>query len=415
MKNKIVVVGGGASGIMAAICAKEEKNEVILLEKNDRIGKKILATGNGKCNLGNQYLSADCYYCADRERLSKILKQYGTKETVSFFEQLGLMIRNKNGYLYPYCEQASAVLDVLRMELTRKKVQIQCNTQIISCTFQSRTDRFELLDSEGKSYQADRVILSCGGPASLKNGGRDGFLIAEKLGVQVTELVPGLVQLRTAEPQQKSIAGVRCQAKLSLLIDGNVVRTEQGEVQFTEYGLSGIPVFQISRIAAYGILERKKVTVSIDFMPEQTEKQLKEKIQMLCKTRKKEPMENLQTGMLHKKLNIFLLHKCGLKPGDLTETLTEKSRNELVHQYKNCKMEIIGTNPFVNAQVCAGGIPFHEVHEDLESIRQKGLYFTGELLDVDGICGGYNLHWAFASGMIAGYAAKGNRGHAESK
>lgn len=398
--------------MMAAICAKEERNEVVLVEKNERIGKKILATGNGKCNLGNKNLKTDCYYCEDKERLSKILHRFGTEESLSFFNQLGLMIREKNGYLYPYCEQASAVLDVFRMELARKNIKTICNTLIRSCTFDKKREQFVLSDDMGNYYQADRVIVSCGSPASLKTGGRDGICIAESFGIPVKMLVPGLVQLRTKETKQKSIAGVRCQARITLLIGGREAGMELGELQFTEYGISGIPVFQLSRMAAYGLMDHKEVKVKIDFLPEYTKEELMQMLGMLVKNRKTESLENLQTGILHKKLNLFLLHQCGLNQQDPAGVLNSQKIHELVHYYKNFEMVITQTNPFQNAQVCAGGIPLSEVTDNFEAIRQRGLYFTGELLDVDGICGGYNLHWAFATGFIAGHAAKGNRTYA---
>lgn len=407
--KRIIVIGGGASGMVAAIHAIEEKNQVLILEKNDRIGKKILATGNGKCNLGNLFLKESCYYCEDKERLRSILEQYGTEDSVAFFEALGLMIREKNGYLYPYCEQASAVLDVLRMELARRGVTIQCGVQIVSCDYQKEKSSFRLRDRNGNIYTGDRVIVACGGPASLKNGGMDGYQIAKSFDIKTRELVPGLVQLRTGEKLQKEIAGVRCQAAISLCLDGKAVRKERGELQFTEYGISGIPVFQMSRVAAYGIQEHKRVTVKIDFMPEYTEQEVETRIWQMWQLRQQNRYEDFQTGLLHKKLNLFFLHKCGWKPGETLGNANEHGVQKLLHYYKAYEVPIVGTNPFFNAQICAGGIALEELNESFEAKKQAGLYFTGELIDVDGICGGYNLHWAFATGTIAGRAAKGKK------
>lgn len=411
--KRIIVIGGGASGMVAAIHAKEEKNQVLILEKNDRIGKKILATGNGKCNLGNLFLEESCYYCEDKERLRNILEKYGTEDSVAFFEALGLMVREKNGYLYPYCEQAAAVLDVLRMELARRGVDIQCGVQIVSCIYQKEKNIFRLQDLNGNTYTGDRVIVACGGPASLKNSGMDGYRIAKSFGIKMRELVPGLVQLRTGEKQQKEIAGVRCQAALTLCLDGKEVRKERGELQFTEYGISGIPVFQMSRIAAYGIRDCKRVMVKIDFMPEYTEREVETRIRQVWRLRQQNHYEDFQTGLLHKKLNLFFLHKCGWKPGETLGNVCEHSIQKLLHYYKGYEVPIVGTNPFFNAQICAGGIALEELNENFEAKKQEGLYFTGELIDVDGICGGYNLHWAFATGTIAGCAAKGREWHAE--
>lgn len=405
--KRIIVIGGGASGMVAAIHAKEKINEVLILEKNERIGKKILATGNGKCNLGNQRLQEECYYCKNPERLRMVLQQYGTEESIEFFQKIGVLVREKNGYLYPYSEQASTVLDALRMEMERQGIKVQCETQIVSVEFQKKKNQYVLHDAQGQRYETDVVIVACGGPASLKNGGMDGFHIAKQLGLPVSGLVPGLVQLKTNEAMQKSIAGVRCQARAILFIGNEPVRTEQGEVQFTDYGISGIPVFQLSRLAAYGLQEKKKVVVQMDFFPDYTEAELNEKLEHQIEIRKNSTLEELQTGLLHKKLNVFFLHKCNLRPGDSAGKLNQAKRKELAHCYKKCEFEITGTNSFQNAQVCAGGVLLEKLTENFEVREHPGVFFVGELLDVDGICGGYNLHWAFATGTIAGKCAKG--------
>lgn len=403
--KKIIVIGGGASGMVAAIHAKESDNEVLLLEKNDRIGKKILATGNGKCNLGNRNLKRECYYTGDPEFVDRVLKQYDTSGTISFFESIGLKIRDKNGYLYPYSEQAAAVLDVLRMELARRQVKIKCDTRIIRCRKELRKG-YRLEAQDGTVYYADAVILACGTPASLKKEGRDGYMMAKELGLPVTDLVPGLVQLRTKDPMQKAMAGVRCQMRLQLWIDDALSATEQGELQLTEYGISGIPVFQISRIAAYALKKHQKVSVHIDFAPDYTQEELLGYLYRQRKMRREQTAEELQTGLLHKKLNQVFLKQCGIKASMKNAEINDRMLKKLAVLYKCYEMEIAEVNPLEQAQVCAGGIPLYVLNEHMEVIRHKGFFITGELLDVDGICGGYNLHWAFATGTIAGKAAK---------
>lgn len=404
--KKIIVVGGGASGMMAAIHAASAQTQVLLLEKNDRVGKKLLMTGNGKCNLGNRRLEASCYYSQRPEFVEAVLARFDTRSSVSFWESAGLMLRERNGGLYPYSEQASAVLDVLRMELERRGVIVQCDTRICKCTG-DKGNGFWLEAQDGTRYHGDAVIMACGGPAALKKDGKDGYIMARQLGLPVSELVPGLVQLRTEDPSQKAMAGVRCQAVVKLLINGRCEAKEQGELQLTDYGVSGIPVFQLSRVAAHALAGHQDVRVLIDFAPEYTQEEL---FVHLCRQRKLrlgQTAENLQTGLLNKKLNLVFLNKCGIKGSVPNREIGEDTLQKLAALYKMYERKVTSANPFEQAQVCAGGIDPSVLNENMEVKGKKGLYFTGELLDVDGICGGYNLHWAFATGMIAGKAARG--------
>lgn len=405
--DKIYIAGGGASGMVAAIQAKTKDNEVILLEKNDRVGKKILATGNGKCNLGNENLSTDCYYSKNRSFVEQVLKRYDTESTVSFFASLGLKVRSRNGYLYPYSEQASAVLDVLRMELERRRIRVETGVQITECVPSGKKRRYLLKASDGRSYEADRVILACGGAASLKEGGMDGYIILQKLGLKTYPFVPGLVQLRTDDQERKAMSGVRCQASLRLFVDETLQGREQGELQLTDYGISGIPVFQLSRIAAYALRECKSVTMQIDFAQEYSYDEIMTYLLEQQKVRKEQNVDELLTGFLNKKLNLVFLKKCRITGNRTMESLQKKEIGLLAGLYKNYEVHITDTNPFLNAQVCAGGLSIEEVDGQMQVKKYPGLFVTGELLDVDGICGGYNLHWAFATGTIAGKAIRG--------
>lgn len=403
--KRIRIIGGGASGMMAAIHAKTKENDVVILEKNDRIGKKILVTGNGKCNLGNEHLDAGCYYSRNRDFVESVLKQYDTEATVSFFESIGLKIRSKNGYLYPYSEQASTVLDVLRMELERRGVKIECGVQITECVPSKRG--YLLKDQNGKKYEADQVVLACGGPASLKDGGMDGYLMMKNLGLNAYPLVPGLVQLRTAGNDQKGMAGVRCQACIRLFVDREEKAEERGELQLTDYGISGIPVFQLSRIAAYALKDQRQVSVHIDFAPDTSLREIEDFLFKQQKLRGERTTEDLLTGLLNKKLNAVLLRKCQIRGNRPNQSLTREEIRQLAGLLKDYEMMITAVNPFFNAQVCAGGLALEELDEHMQIRRFPGLYMTGELLDADGICGGYNLHWAFATGTIAGKAIRG--------
>lgn len=406
---RVAVIGAGASGMTAAIAAAECGAEVTIYEKNDRVGKKILATGNGKCNLGNLDFSMDRYYCQDREKLNKIFRVFSVWDTVAFFENCGLMIRDRNGYLYPYSEQASSVLDILRMQLRRSGVKTVLETEITGVTYSGEKEEFELTDALGKSSQFQRVIVACGGPASLKKSeGMNSFEIAQSFGHRINPIVPGLVQLKSDESFIKALGGVRCQAQVQLWIDGHQADLESGEVQFTEYGVSGIPVFQMSRQAAYALDAHKDVRLQIDLFPEQEEHAFFYMSRLRYEAQKDKALEDYLVGTANKKINMVMLKLAGLKPEMKAETAGFERIWELMKQYRALKIHIQDVNTMENAQVCAGGIDFSQVSTELESAFVKGLFFAGEILDVDGKCGGYNLQWAWTSGYVAGRNAAGS-------
>lgn len=458
MGNTVGIVGGGAAGMMAAIAAARGGAKVTLLEGNDRLGKKILSTGNGKCNLGNERLGIEDYYTGCPDLLEKLLGQFGTADTISFFQGIGLMVKSRNGYLYPACEQAAAVLDVLRYEVRAAGVEVATDFKAESIRLGRRARQFNVQGREGgRSF--DRVILACGGKAVPKTGSDgSGYRLAEGLGHSLVPTVPALVQLRCREDCLKAVAGVRADAELSVCWQGKCISRERGELQLTEYGISGIPVFQLSRTVNYILLGKnpgeagrggegdaslrhpdnatdqtaaggcasarrgekrrqgnkpkepgREVEVVIDFLPDYTYSDFA----AMCAGRRllqgQRTVEEFFTGMLHKKLMTLFIKLAGLKA---TESVGEADERKLAKVFALCRhwsVHVVGSNPYDSAQVCAGGVPLDEVTEELESRLVPGLYFAGELLDVDGRCGGYNLQWAWCSGFIAGCGAAGCR------
>lgn len=409
-QTRIAIIGAGASGMTAAITAARNGADVTLFEKNDRVGKKILATGNGKCNLSNLEFGVEHYYCADKDKLDKLFTIFPVCEAISFFESIGLMIKNKNGYLYPYSEQASSVLDVLRMELERCGVRTVTATEIVDAAYCEENKIFRLKDREGRSYCFNRVIIACGSPASLKKGeGLKGYELAKHFGHKINSTVPGLVQLRSDDNFIKALAGVRCQAELKLMIDGQEAVKETGELQFTEYGISGIPVFQMSRIAAYALREKKSVTVLVNFLPDLEQEVFACVSRLRYEAQPDKTLEDYLTGTLNKKINMVMIKLAGLKPGIKAGDAGWKKIWQMMQMYRSFVIHISKVNSMENAQICAGGVDFGEVSARLESELVRGLYFAGEVLDVDGKCGGYNLQWAWTSGYVAGlYAAGGD-------
>lgn len=404
-RMKIAVIGGGAAGMTSAIVAARHGAEVVLYEKNDRVGKKLLATGNGRCNLSNTEFSTDCYYCSDKEKLQKVFESFSLWDTVSFFESMGLMVKEKNKGLYPYSEQASAVLDVLRTELAYSKAHVITGAEVNKV--EKREKIGFVIQEEGREEIFDKLILAPGSQASLKGTGKSGYHIAKNFGHKINPLVPGLVQLKSDESFCKALGGVRCNAKLTLLIDGKVKTEETGEVQFTDYGISGIPVFQFSRQAAYAHKEKKEIHVLADFFPEQDDKTFTFAMKLRYESLKNRTLEEFLTGTVNKKIGRVLIKRYGLKPEMRVEEAGQQKVLELMGTGRNFSIHISGVNPMENAQICAGGIDFSQIDDQMESALVPGLYFAGEIVDVDGKCGGYNLQWAWSSGYVAGRSAAG--------
>lgn len=401
---KVGIIGGGAAGMMAAITAAGEGAEVTLLERGERVGKKILSTGNGKCNLGNLYLDMSMYYSCDKEFLERALAKFDTSDTIHFFTGLGLLLKNKNGYLYPACEQASAVLDVLRTEIKTLGVSVITDTKINQIC---RENDGMLRVSDGKSeWLFDRVIIACGSKAAPKTGSDgSGYKLAKQLGHTLVPTVPALVQLKCREEYMKAVSGVRAEGTIGVFQRDERIAIENGEIQFTDYGISGIPVFQISRVVNYILREQGEAEVVLNLLPDYDEESFEQMITGRKLLQTGRTVEEFFTGVLNKKLMTLFIKMAGLKPNISVEETEDEKLRQVYQLCRNWKMHINGSNPYDNAQVCAGGVPLSEITEKMESEKIPGVYFAGEILDVDGKCGGYNLQWAWTSGYLAGKAA----------
>ncbi len=410
MSVKAAVIGGGASGMMAALTAAAGGCQVTLYEKNERVGKKILATGNGKCNLSNMEMDISHYYTSHPDLVETVLEKFSVFDTIAFFESAGMMIKEKNGYLYPVSEQASTVLDILRRELQTRHVKVCCDCEVTAIEHNNHFGYCITVSNNNNNMQEmyDKVIVACGSRAAQKKEeGQSGYRLAESLHHSIVPIVPALVQLRCSEEYMKALAGVRCQAKLSLIINGECLQKETGELQLTEYGISGIPVFQFSREAAYALLDKKEVVVEVDFFPDYNEAAYHFFIKNRYEIGKDQTLEDLLLGMANKKINQIMIKKAGYKGTDKVSQLGKKAVLEILKGYRKLRLHITAVNSFENAQVCAGGVSLRELSKNMESLFLPGMYFVGELLDVDGRCGGYNLQWAWASGYVAGTHAAG--------
>ena len=432
-KIKVAVAGGGASGMTAAIAAARAGAEVFLIEGNDRVGKKLLSTGNGKCNFTNYDLRRNfpnddpqarnrirggrradgCeektvgFHSNDLSFPQKVLERFGYEETIGFFRELGVVPKERNGGIYPAGGQASAVLDLLRIELERQGVKVTCSVKIEGCAVQEKdicigdaqASGFSSLEMpgfllegtglEGKrfSMSADRVILACGGKAAPGTGSDgSGYALAKKLGHSVTPLSPALVQLKCQEDFYKQLSGVRTDGAVRLYVDGRLAAEDQGELQLTAYGISGIPVFQVSRFAGLALQAGRRAEAELDLMPSMTRGELEEYFRSFS--------PECYGGLLNKKLLALLLKRYGTAP------------EKLAAGVKSFHTRIKAVNSYENAQVTAGGVDTRQIDPcTMMSKIVPGLYFAGELVDVDGSCGGYNLQWAWSSGYVAGRSA----------
>lgn len=401
---KIAVIGGGAAGLVASIIAGRAGCEVTIFEKMNKVGKKILATGNGRCNYTNMNLSTACFHGKNVKQAEKVLQFFDLNNTLSFFEDIGIYpYVDESGKVYPNSLQASSILDVLRYEAQRLNVNEITEFEVKE--LRKNKDKFSIIGLTG-TYYADKVILCTGGKASPQLGSDgEGYKLAATFGHKIAEPFPALVQLKLNGKFFKRITGIRFDGIVKGITDKKIIREEPGEILFTEYGISGPPILQISRMVLEEMNKGEKVYVSVDMFPNSSKNMLYEIlsdrfIKMGYKT-----LEDSLIGLINKKLIPVILTEAGFDYKEIKcGKLNKKEIYKIIDILKEWKFEVTGHNTWQQAQVTAGGIELSGVNpETLESNKVRGLYFAGEILDVDGDCGGFNLQWAWSSGYTAGY------------
>lgn len=399
--KQIIIIGGGAAGIAAALtAARHHDASVTLVEGLDRVGKKILATGNGHCNLTNEDMSPAFYHSQRRDLMERFLEEMPTSRTVELFDSLGLRcMTDEAGRVYPYCRQAAMVLDVLLMNLQRQKnITILTGYKVNAVTRKGKS--FTVKCENGETLRGDAVLLTTGGRAAPKQGSDgSGYGLAQSLGHRCTPLSPALVALQCKGNVFKSLKGIRVLCNTSLYQGKKRLDSERGELQFTDYGVSGIPAMQLSHRLT------ENYEVSVDFFPEDSFEELKQELRRRITAFPNEPLENALLGLLHKRVQYALLKSLSLDPTAPAKKLSRGDVEKLVSAFKGWRFPVTGTLGWEQAQVTRGGVPLNEIREDFSSTVCPGLYLAGEVLDVAGDCGGYNLHWAWCSGMTAGEAA----------
>lgn len=381
----VAVIGGGASGLTASIFSARKGKSVAVLERLPRVGKKILSTGNGRCNITNRDLVISHYHGENPDFAKYALAKFGLKETIDFFESIGLFLtEGENGRMYPMSLQASSVLDMLRLETERLKIPEI--TEFFVTKIKKDNNTFIIKSEAGQEIGAEKVIVAPGGRAAPSMGTDGNFYeLLSAFGHKVIKTFPSLVQIKTENPM-RALKGVKHNGKASLYVKDKLIAEAAGEILFTDYGISGPPIFNLSRYASY---YGKEVTIYLNLLPHMEQGDI---ISMLIERAKNLPHlkgENFLNGILHKRLSFEIMKR-------------STDLNDIANLIYAFPFKVAGVMNFANAQVTAGGIDTSCVSpHTMESALCKGLYIIGEILDVDGDCGGYNLQWAWSSAFAA--------------
>lgn len=397
----IIIIGAGASGVMAALSAAQYNKKILLIDGNDCICKKITATGNGKCNYTNRIIRAKDYYEPDADFFNSFMR-ISSEDLTDIFEAMGMPSFEKNGYCYPYSNQASSVQKVFERELASKdNIRIVLSEKAESIT--TDNNRYCI----NNRYLAENLIIASGGKAAKCFGtDGDGYQFAKRLGHSTKAVYPSLCGLATNLKCLKTLFGVRHEAMVGLYVNDTEEYKEYGEMIFNKTGISGIPVMNMSGIASAAIDEGKRVDIRLDFYPKKNEQQLEDMIKHTLMHGS--TIEESLAGVVNNKLAYVCLIKAGFTADETYGKNTDKKLELLCHLLKCFTVPVTSDNGFDNAQVTKGGVSLSEICPD--SFRSKinnNLYFCGEILDICGKCGGYNLHFAFTSGLIAGACAAG--------
>jgi len=394
----IGIIGGGASGMAAALAAAQNPDvQVHIFERQARLGKKLSATGNGRCNLSNRKPAS--YFGTDGAFAVPALTRFSPEETLTWFAALGLYtVAEESGRVYPYSDQANSVLDVLRLSLQKPNITVHTGCEIEKAV---KTNEGFTLQTATECFSCHRLIVACGGIAGTKLGGTmAGYRLLSAFGHKSTRLRPALVQITSSFPGLAGLKGIRANCTAKIYRDDTLFAQSTGELQFTENGLSGPVIFEISRDVCQGRGEWKCV---LDFLPALTEGGVFE----MLSARRNTPIttEDLFTGILHNRLGRVVTKESGIGLCPVS-VLTDSQLKTLSHQAKHFALTLTGTLGMDSAQVTAGGVYTKDFDpETMESRLVPGLYACGELLDIDGPCGGYNLQWAWSSGRLAGERA----------
>ena len=403
----IFVIGSGPAGLMSAISAAGNGAAVTVLEQKEKPCKKIYATGNGRCNFTNENMSAKFYRGNNPGKAYDFIEKFGRDELLGLFSSMGVMYKNINSYYYPNSEQAASIAEVLLAEAKRLSVKIITGVKVVDIESLINTYR---IFTEKNNYEADRIIIAAGGKAGPVHGS-DGnlFRLIKKMGHKVYKPLPALVPLKFADKKLSLLAGVRCKCRVSLSVEGEIISSDEGEIIFNKDNISGIPVMQLSRFASVALDKKQTAELYLDFFPSYSEEALNDYLRnalFSSYSSGKTAYEALVSSMNSKLLD-HCLRLSGINPDRAASKAKEKNVVRLLEILKNMPVSITAACDFDKAQVTAGGVSLEDIDDKLQSVKTPGIYFAGEILDIDGCCGGYNLQWAFTTGYLAGkYAAE---------
>lgn len=423
MAKKIIIAGGGASGMCAAIYAARNGADVTIIEKNNVLGKKLSMTGNGRCNLTNLDMREDCFNAAARTRMKDWLAAFGATEVIRFFRSLGVVVRSEEGYIYPASGQAVTVVTALSDEIRRLGVKV---------VYEQQVKRIEVKDDGAKAdgdgsgaetgaryggryvvvtdkdrFDGDAVIMATGslsGPKTTMSTG-DGYYICKQLGMSIKDTYPALVGFKCDREDGLPAAGVRSMANVSFYLGTEELAREYGEVQITPEGISGIPVMQASREVIRLVSEKKPVYAEVDFFPDYDDKAFTDLKQDMMRFLDTRTLEEFLQGFGNSNINELVLSRMKLGKGMKMKNISPSMAECILDSYRKLRFRIVDCNGYQASQVTTGGVSLGDIGDRFAYVNDEGIYCIGELVDVDGRCGGYNLQWAFMSGSIAGTAA----------
>lgn len=405
MKNRIIVVGGGAAGMMAAIVAANNGVEVIILERNDRVGKKLLATGNGRCNYTNVHLTINNYHGNDYKFAEFALSNFDVKTTMEYFEKLGITPAvEDDGKAYPLSFQSSSMLDIFRYEIEERGIELITDAYVVDIR---KKNNFVLKLKDGRVFEGERVILANGGMAMPVSGSDgNGYSLAKSFGHTLVDTHPGIVQLNLEGSFFKQLDGVKVVGVAKLYLKDKLLLEDFGDLLFTKYGISGPPILQISRTALSYLKQGKDIELRIRIIHTKTNKELEDYLYKRFQNSPNKSIQESLIGLINKRLIIPILRMLNLDKDKIVSELTSEEVIKISNILTDWKFKITGSQGWGQAQVTAGGISTNEIdNKTMESKLVKGLYLVGELLDIDGDCGGFNLQWAWSSGYMAGINA----------
>lgn len=403
-KYDVIIIGGGAAGMCAAINIKlrDRSINVAILEQLSRVGKKLITTGNGRCNISNLQINLDRYHGENIDFAEYALQTYDNYYAADFFSEIGVVFTyDETGRGYPYSLQASSVVDSMRFSLNELGVDTFVDTTVLSY---SRKENFFNIKTNNGEFVCESVIVATGlysgGNKLGSNGGM--FKILKNAGYKTIKTTPAIVQLKTETNVVKSLKGIKVNADVALTIDGKIIRSDFGEVLFCDYGLSGPPIMQLSREVERHAGDK---VITLDLMHEYTFANVCDMLNYRVSTLRDRTLEEYLTGMLNKRVGQAVLKLCGLKFNDSVSSLKNSDVKQIASVIKAMKFKVTGTTGFDNSQVTAGGLDTTQFNpQTMESKKERGLYCIGEILDIDGDCGGFNLQWAWSSAICAANA-----------